>query len=437
MRGLMYFLVSLSLLFLLSCGAQEREANITTPEEHNTLDEVAAFIARDLTSSLATDSRITVMNFKASEQDVPSELIELLSNEIVNAMINEARVMVLDRDFMDMILEEHKMQLAGITEEESVQIGKLMGADYVLTGQVLLVGEEYNVYARIIDVQTSKIVASCKKGFRWEERKREKQPEMRTEEKARVPSELEKEFNRESLVELTRTLYKSRVIVSTGILDIPRIMLSQFRERLIVGFDLGKLFLRKREANIRLIEMKRVIGELRVSKSGIESRNMKYLIVGRTLILVMPELTHPEYTFLELELGREKRKYKLADLLRRVVQFREIPPSRELYRSSHPIIPIKTIVLRYVGEKEAILEITLKSNSFGVLLLEFPQIGKVVGIDLLLTRLQPEEKTPKFLTLIPVRDGLKLIFKGIDIQRLNMVISFVYRGKKIRLCEIP
>ena len=429
MRGLMYFLVSLSLLFLLSCGAQEREANITTPEEHNTLDEVAAFIARDLTSSLATDSRITVMNFKASEQDVPSELIELLSNEIVNAMINEARVMVLDRDFMDMILEEHKMQLAGITEEESVQIGKLMGADYVLTGQVLLVGEEYNVYARIIDVQTSKIVASCKKGFRWEERKREKQPEMRTEEKARVPSELEKEFNRESLVELTRTLYKSRVIVSTGILDIPRIMLSQFRERLIVGFDLGKLFLRKREANIRLIEMKRVIGELRVSKSGIESRNMKYLIVGRTLILVMPELTHPEYTFLELELGREKRKYKLADLLRRVVQFREIPPSRELYRSSHPIIPIKTIVLRYVGEKEAILEITLKSNSFGVLL--------VVGIDLLLTRLQPEEKTPKFLTLIPVRDGLKLIFKGIDIQRLNMVISFVYRGKKIRLCEIP
>ena len=145
MRGLMYSLVSLSLLFLLSCGAQEREANITTPEEYNTLDEVAAFIAHDLTSSLATDSRITVMNFKASEQDVPSELIELLSNEIVNAMINEARVMVLDRDFMDMILEEHKMQLAGITEEESVQIGKLMGADYVLTGQVLLVGEEYNV----------------------------------------------------------------------------------------------------------------------------------------------------------------------------------------------------------------------------------------------------------------------------------------------------
>jgi len=437
MRGLMYFLIGLSLLFLLSCGAQEREANITTPEEYNTLDEVAAFIAHDLTSPLATDSRITVMNFKASEQDVPSELIELLSNEIVNAMINEARVMVLDRDFMDMILEEHKMQLAGITEEESVQIGKLMGADYVLTGQVLLVGEEYNVYARIIDVQTSKIVASCKKGFRWEERKREKQPEVRTEEKVRVPSELEKEFNRENLVELTRTLYKSRVIVSTGILDIPRIMLSQFRERLIVGFDLGRLFLRRKEANIRLIEMKRVIGELHVSKSGIESRNMKYLIVGRTLILVMPELTHPEYTFLELELGREKRKYKLADLLRHVVQFREIPPSRELYRSSHPMIPIKTIVLRYVREKEAILEITLKSNSFGVLLLEFPQIGKVVGIDLLLARLQPEEKPPKFLTLIPVRDGLKLIFKGIDIQRSNMIISFVYRGKKIRLCEIP
>ena len=67
---------------------------------------------------------------------------------------------VVERSQMDKIFEQFNIQNSGCTDIScAVEYGKMLNAERIVIGTVGLVGETYTISARIVDVETSKILS--------------------------------------------------------------------------------------------------------------------------------------------------------------------------------------------------------------------------------------------------------------------------------------
>ncbi|MBI4410254.1 MAG: tetratricopeptide repeat protein [Gemmatimonadetes bacterium] len=69
---------------------------------------------------------------------------------------------VIERQQLQSLLQEQKLVLSGRAEEQALQIGKLLGAQYVFTGNVALTPKEARLDVRVTSVETSAIIRSDK-----------------------------------------------------------------------------------------------------------------------------------------------------------------------------------------------------------------------------------------------------------------------------------
>lgn len=84
--------------------------------------------------------------------------------ELLQASLGEyAGVRLVERQKLDTIVAEQKLSLSGLVDPETAaQVGKLAGAQRLLTGSFLELGDELNLQVRIVDTATGGIVASAK-----------------------------------------------------------------------------------------------------------------------------------------------------------------------------------------------------------------------------------------------------------------------------------
>ena len=79
----------------------------------------------------------------------------------------KARYDLLERTQIDKILDQFEIQNIGcVSDSCAVEFGKMLQADRILVGSVSLIGETYSVIARIVDVESSKTVASADRQLR-------------------------------------------------------------------------------------------------------------------------------------------------------------------------------------------------------------------------------------------------------------------------------
>lgn len=101
----------------------------------------------------ATDSFVPV----SSTSDV-HESVDVISMELF-----EAGIKVVDRMFLQKVLDEHKLSLSGLMEEQDYKkLGKLVNADAILWGAVnttKLIGKRgCKISIRLIDVETGTVI---------------------------------------------------------------------------------------------------------------------------------------------------------------------------------------------------------------------------------------------------------------------------------------
>jgi len=71
---------------------------------------------------------------------------------------------VIERAQLNNLLQEQRLALSGRVDESSaVEIGKLLGAQYVFHGQVMSIVDNLRIDIRAVDVETSEIVSVLKK----------------------------------------------------------------------------------------------------------------------------------------------------------------------------------------------------------------------------------------------------------------------------------
>ena len=103
---------------------------------------------------------LAVIDFegKGVTQIEASALTDKLRTEIINL----GNVTLVERGEMDEILQEQGFQQTGcVSSECMVEVGLLLGATQIVGGSISRVGNTFSVSARIIDIETGKIINSA------------------------------------------------------------------------------------------------------------------------------------------------------------------------------------------------------------------------------------------------------------------------------------
>ncbi|HOJ51846.1 MAG TPA: FlgO family outer membrane protein [Syntrophales bacterium] len=106
-----------------------------------------------LTGSAVEKSTIAVIDFEAigAEGHLGRAIAEIVRTEIIGTRMYR----VVERSQMNRILSEQKMHYSGLVDDKNaVEIGKILGADKVVIGSVVRIGNNYTINARLIDVKT-------------------------------------------------------------------------------------------------------------------------------------------------------------------------------------------------------------------------------------------------------------------------------------------
>jgi len=134
-----------------------------------TLAGVAAFLSS--TAALAGDGgalvaqarrAVLVLPFHvAGDQGGYEALGDCLRELLIADLSSFAELAVVDRKHLDRILEEHELSLASLTGKETqIKVGRLTGANLLLSGTFTLVDSKIRIDAHLFDVATSRLVRS-------------------------------------------------------------------------------------------------------------------------------------------------------------------------------------------------------------------------------------------------------------------------------------
>jgi len=106
-------------------------------------------------SAIATNKKVAVFDPAGNAGNAVREIVrEKISSSIVNIGGYE----VVERHLIEKLLEEHKMQLSGLIDDNQVvEMGKLMGANVAIVTSVTEMGSNYFISIKMIDVQTAQI----------------------------------------------------------------------------------------------------------------------------------------------------------------------------------------------------------------------------------------------------------------------------------------
>jgi TolB-like protein len=110
--------------------------------------------------AFAQDVTIAVLDFDGD--GVSQSETRTLTNRLRDEIFNTGIYIVLERGKMDEVLKEQGFQQTGcVTSECAVEVGNMLGVQQMIGGSIGKVGNIYTVSARVIDVQTGKVLKSA------------------------------------------------------------------------------------------------------------------------------------------------------------------------------------------------------------------------------------------------------------------------------------
>ena len=123
---------------------------------------VIGLVSAGLTNVAAAKDTLAVLYFESSEMNPELSGLKVgLAQMLITDLAGSGDFTVVEREQLQAILDEQKLGHEGITEPgTAAKIGKLLGAQKMLMGGYFKLGATFRVDARLVDVETSKIIAS-------------------------------------------------------------------------------------------------------------------------------------------------------------------------------------------------------------------------------------------------------------------------------------
>jgi len=141
----------------------KNEILIQAGDRQGNTGEKKLSIIRKIPKALQLAERLSVTVFpfgQSGDSDMPGFSVSF-QNHLTNALVNRNRFRVLERDKLDILLQEQKLSRAGLTDQDTaLRMGKLIAATSVITGNIIESRNGIEIVARMIDTETSEILAS-------------------------------------------------------------------------------------------------------------------------------------------------------------------------------------------------------------------------------------------------------------------------------------
>jgi len=108
-------------------------------------------------NDLPEGADVAILDFKSDNENLSSYIIE----EMYDKLINFGKLSIMERSRTNTIAMEVGYQLSGeVDDNEIINIGHQLGADFVVTGQITFSGEAYRLRVFTIDIEKGRRVAS-------------------------------------------------------------------------------------------------------------------------------------------------------------------------------------------------------------------------------------------------------------------------------------
>jgi TolB-like protein len=114
---------------------------------------------------LAPDAKLAVMPLAAAEGSAEGTAAqaEYFGSQLSLAASKTKLFTVVERGNLQAILGELELQLSGLADEgAAAKAGKLLGADFLVTGTVFLAQERYELFLKLVRVETAEVLAATK-----------------------------------------------------------------------------------------------------------------------------------------------------------------------------------------------------------------------------------------------------------------------------------
>jgi len=116
------------------------------------LDQAVQSSARTIESRLPQGTTIAVLTFTSSSQTFSDYIVD----ELATAISSSRKLKVIDRQNTDTIRKELNIQMSGdVSDNEVRRVGHQLGAQYVVTGSLVDVGNAYRFRLAAINVETA------------------------------------------------------------------------------------------------------------------------------------------------------------------------------------------------------------------------------------------------------------------------------------------
>jgi len=118
------------------------------------LDTALLVSAERIDARITTGSKIAVLNFNSKTDKFSSYVID----EITAYLVDSGNLKVTDRKEIDLIRGEQNFQYSGDVDDASmVDIGKMLGAQFIVSGSLTEIDNTYRIVIRVLNVQTTTV----------------------------------------------------------------------------------------------------------------------------------------------------------------------------------------------------------------------------------------------------------------------------------------
>ncbi|MDR2738979.1 MAG: CsgG/HfaB family protein [Treponema sp.] len=132
------------------------------PIGQSTLEAALSAAANVIIAKLPPRTTIAVVSIASRD----TESAEFVVDELAYIIVSAGSFKVVDRKSLEAIRSEQDFQTSGEVDDDSaVSIGKLLGANVVITGSISGVGSTRRLRLKALDVMTAEIVAMASEAF--------------------------------------------------------------------------------------------------------------------------------------------------------------------------------------------------------------------------------------------------------------------------------
>ena len=154
---LQHVCVTFFVMLLAGCAPSPREVRVERAME-DPLDALAEELMHGMTEG--EKLRVAVMELTGMG-GTRTDLGRFMADKLITALHKTGSVDLVERSQLERVMEEHRLDMSDLIDASSAKrLGKMLGAEAIVTGTIRDLGGTVDIHARMIDVETGVIRAT-------------------------------------------------------------------------------------------------------------------------------------------------------------------------------------------------------------------------------------------------------------------------------------